>query len=273
MTFTAEDVVFLGTSTEIMDPATLTPPPSYDDAIAVHKLPAETALETTDCFEDFADLATATAEKPPQTKWLVKSDKEPSYLKLLTGPIISNAGGTVNTEPLRKRRYKVVFPPGYEDVYLHKTAWASNSSNLPLYHVEVFGRDRYEPEPIVILGPTDFHHDTLIAQSREYAAKHIGKVFCKMEDEISKTQRFVAFCETEYFSWDWKWKTGGAKQDMRSLIVRARRDCFTSAALVVRLEQFLDFAGRQNGGQYEDVLRGLRRSLKECAWRLNRLQI
>ncbi|KAF2213872.1 hypothetical protein CERZMDRAFT_83308 [Cercospora zeae-maydis SCOH1-5] len=293
MHITTEDIVYLRTSSET---STMRrshedePPPSYNDAITVDRLQSEITLHDEhfygDQIESTASRGSTTpsrnkeivGERPPQAKWLVKSSAEPSAWKLLTsGPLMTNATTPHNSSPLTKRRYRVLFPAGYEDVFLHKSSWSSNdASSLPDFHVELYSptkfSDRYEPEAIVVLGPTDFissrQTDSLI---RSHLLAHLPKTFSLIESEVTKTTRLVTFTESEFFSWDWDCKTSAARHEMRMMIYRARKKVMNVAHLVRRLEKCVDFCGKKGDYQFEAALKFLRRSLRESGYRMGRL--
>lgn len=208
---------------------------------------------------------------PPKTNYLVRSHNDPSQWKLLQGPAMSNAITPTNTTPLRKRRYAVVYPPSkYEDVYLHKSAWSTSTSTLPRYHVEVStNKDRYEPEPIIILGPTD-HSSARTNEVRNLAACHVDKVCLRIEEEVTKATRFAAFCESEYFSWDWSCKFESAREDMRAMIRKAQSECLRCLEMIVKLEDYLAFVGEKEVRGVE--CKGLRYSILESSLRLDRLR-
>lgn len=241
-------------------------PPSYEsanDPLAFHKTVSTLALEQVDSFFQQQPL-------PPATNYFVKSDRPPSIWKLLAGPTLSNAGPEVNPDLNRKRRYRVLYPPGYEDVYLHKSVWMSNTDNLPRYFVELHGRNRYEPEPIAIMGPVhQDEYDEVVL--KDIALAQVPRVCARIEDEVSKTTRYATFCEMEYFSWDWRCKTEHARQDMRHLIDKGKERCAVSEGLVLQLERFLEFVDKQ--GIYPEVIRILRRNVAGASMRLERLRL
>ncbi|PPJ50704.1 hypothetical protein CBER1_07712 [Cercospora berteroae] len=293
MHITTEDIVYLRTSSETNDMRRShedEAPPSYNDAITIDNLQSEITLHDEhfygDQIEPTGSLESTTpsqdkdiaGERPPQAKWLVKSTADPSAWKLLTsGPLMTNATTPHNSSPLTKRRYRVLFPLGYEDVYLHKSSWSSSdASSLPDFHVELYSpvkcSDRYEPEPIVVLGPTDSSQQT-DSLARSHLVTHLPKTFSIIESEVTKTTRMVTFCESEFFSWDWDCKTSAARHDMRMMIHRARKKVITVAHLVRRLEQCVDFCGKKGDYQFEAALKLLRRSLREVGYRMGRLQV
>ncbi|KAI5357178.1 hypothetical protein Slin14017_G124990 [Septoria linicola] len=292
MHLTTEDVVFLRTSSEdhTMRRSYEEAPPSYSDAITIDRLQSGISLDDErfygDQIEQVPSLdSTASFEKeleqgerPPQARWLVKSNAEPSTWKLMTtGPLMSNATTPQNNDPLHKRRYRVFFPPGYEDVYLHKSSWAAHAATLPQFHIELYSShkfsDRYEPEAIIVLGPTEGDAEILYSFARDHALQHLPKCLSRVEEEVSKTTRFVTFCESEFSSWDWKCKTSSARQDMRLLIQKARRECILAAGLVMRLEQFVSFVGNKGDKEVAKTLKLFRRSLRESGYRLGRMQL
>lgn len=114
MYFMTDDIIFLRTSSELaMDRLA---PPSYEASLAVGKGPLEDDL--LEYLESAAEKPTL-KEQPPKVSWLVRSGKQPSALKLLTGPVMSNAATTSeNPDSPYQRRYRVIWPRGYEDVYL-----------------------------------------------------------------------------------------------------------------------------------------------------------
>lgn len=211
---------------------------------------------------------------PPQTKYFVKAATEPSFWRLLTGQAMSNVANTRNIDPLRKQRYRVIYPPDYEDVWLHKSTWQSNAEPLPHFHAELFGRDGYESEPLAILGPEDYD-ESLTNEAINIAAAMTPKVFSRIEDEVTKTAHFAAFCENEFCSWDWSAKTNGAKRDMKSLISRARKECLKCASLILGLEQLLAFIRRDDEGQgcYFQLIRNLRRMISDTSAKLDQLRL
>ena len=240
--------------------------PSYDslhNGMTAHKTPSDLALIHADSF--FADPCL-----PPALNYFVRTEDVPSPWKLLTGPSMTNATVHHNPEPMRKKRYRIVYPPNYEDVYLHKTTWATNIDSLPRYHVELFGSTRYQPEPIVILGPTD-HDDSLTNEASNVAMAYAPKVLSRIDDEITQMTRFAVFCEMEYFSWDWGCKTPAAKGDMKSLILKAKKQCAKTTLLVQRLEKYLEYIGKAEG--YAKPLRGIKKSILEANIRLARLRL
>ncbi|KAK4502616.1 hypothetical protein PRZ48_006042 [Zasmidium cellare] len=246
-----------------MDYEAMDDPPSYYDSLTSHKTVSTLALEQVDSFFREQPL-------PPIINYFVRSNRAPSAWKLLSGPCLSNATTEINTEPLRKRRYKVLYPPGYEDVFLHKSIWMSNADSLPRYFVELHGRNRYEPEPIAIMGPCDQDEDAT-DEVKEIAAAYVPRVCSRIEDEVSKTTRYATFCEMEYFSWDWRCKTENARQDMRHLIDKGKERCVVSEGLVLQLEKFLAFVDKQ--GIYPEVIRILRKLVAGANMRLERLRL
>lgn len=208
---------------------------------------------------------------PPSTNYLVRAQTDPSAWKLLQGPAMSNAITPTNTIPLRKRRYAVVYPPSkYEDVYLHKSAWSTSTSSLPRYHVEVStSKDRYEPEPIIILGPTD-HSSARTNEVRNLAACHVDRVCSRIEEEVTKATRFAAFCESEYFSWHWSCKFESAREDMRIMIRKAQSECLKSLEMIGKLEDYLAFVGEKEVRAVET--KALRHSILESNVRMDRLR-
>lgn len=250
----------------LMDEEAMEELPSYYDSfydpLTSYKTVSTLALEQVDSFFREQPL-------PPTTNYFVRSDRAPSAFKLLSGPCLSNAATATNTEPHRKRRYKIIYPAGYEDVFLHKSIWMSNADALPRYHVQMYGRNRYEPEPIAIMRPCDGGED--MEEVRNIAAAHVPRVCSRIEDEVTKTARYAAFCEMEYFSWDWRCKSEHARQDMRHLIDKGKERCAVSERLVLQLERFLEFAGKQ--GIYPEVIRILRRQVAGSSKRLERLRL
>ncbi|EME45320.1 hypothetical protein DOTSEDRAFT_33854 [Dothistroma septosporum NZE10] len=207
---------------------------------------------------------------PPDLNYFVRFENEPSIWKLLIGPSMTNATIHHNPDPLRKKRYRIVYPPHYEDVYLHKLTWAASADNLPRYHVELFGAKRYEPEPIVILGPTD-HGSVVTNEAKNNATAYAPKVLSRIGDEVTQMTRFAVFCEMEYFSWDWGCKTAAAKQDMETLICKAKKQCVRTALLVKKLEKYVDYI--EKTVEYAKALRVMRKSILEANIRLARLRL
>lgn len=249
----------------LLDEEDMEEPPSYYDCLCdtliSYKTVPTLALEQVDTFGE--------ESLPPTTKYFVRSKRAPSTLKLLSGPCMSNAATAINSESFRKRRYKIIYPPGYEDVFLHKSIWMSNVEGLPRYHVQIYGRNRYEPEPIAIMHTSDGDED--MNEVRDIAAGHVPRVCSRVEDEVTKTARYATFCEMEYFSWDWRCKTEHARQDMQHLIDKGKERCAASKGLVWRLEQFFEFAGKQ--GIYPEAITILRRRLAGASKRLERLRL
>lgn len=299
MIITTEDIVYLRTSSESTEstesemPWPLAgryqeAPPSYSDAITIDKLESEARRdEDESLYGDQVERVSTQGsssrsfeeelgECPPQAKWLVKATSAPSTWKLMSGPLMSNATTPENDDPLHKRRYSVLFPPGYEDVFLHKSTWFATAGTLPNYHVEIFSNknhDRYESEPIIVLGPTEGDATIIEALAQDHAALHLNKVFSRIEEHFTKTSRFVTFCEGEFFSWDWSAKTSAARQDMRTYINRARKELIKDAGLVMRLDQYLDFTGRRNDKKYQQHMDVFRRSIKESGRRLGKMKL
>ncbi|KAK4623645.1 hypothetical protein CLAFUW4_06284 [Fulvia fulva] len=241
-------------------------PPSYDSlrrGTTTHKTPSDLALIPADRF--FAEPCL-----PPVLNYFVRVEDIPTPWKLLTGPSMTNATLHHNPDPLRKKRYRVIYPPQYEDVYLHKTTWAANTDSLPRYYVELLGNTRYEPEPIAILGPTD-HDDSLTNEAKNVAIAHAPKVLSRVEDSVTQTRRFAVFCEMEYFSWDWDCKTAAAKGDMKALIGKAKKQCCRTVRLVEKLEKYLEYVGKKE--EYAKVVRDMGKSILEANIRLARLRL
>lgn len=240
-------------------------PPSYYDSfydpLTSYRTISTLALGQVDSFYGEQPL-------PFTTNYFVRSDSAPSTFKLLSGPCLSNAGTAINNEPFRKRRYKIVYPTGYEDVFLHKNIWMSNTDALPRYHVQIYGRERYEPEPIAIMRPSDSGED--MDEVKDIAAAHVPRVCSRIEDEVTKTAQYATFCEMEYFSWDWRCKTEHARQDMRHLIDKGKERCAVGERLVLQLERFLEFAGKQ--GIYLEVIRILKSQVTGASKRLERVR-
>lgn len=240
-------------------------PPSYasiDDPLAYHKTVSTLALAQVDSFFHAPPL-------PPTINYFVRSDKPPSSWKLLSGPCLSNATTEIG-DTSRKRRYRIVYPTGYEDVYLHKSFWMSNTSSLPRYVVKTLGQNRYEPEPIVIMGPCDLNEDRMDTV-KKIALAHVAQVCSRVEDEVSKTTRYATFCEMEFFSWDWQCKTENARLDMRHLIDKGKEKCVVGESLVFRLERFLEFVDKRE--MFPEEMRILRRNIAEASRRLERLRL
>jgi hypothetical protein len=241
-------------------------PPSYDHALASEKLPSHTTL-----YEYYAPTETYRARDiPPQPRYFVKADKEPSTLKLLTGPILTNATGPSDDSAANKARYRIIWPKGYEDVYLHKSTW---SSHLPEWHVELLGRDRYEPEPLVLLGPMTYSPSQDAEHARDVAAQHYKDVVQRVQSEVDGCTRMVAFANSEFKSWDWRVKSAAAKDDMRGILHNARMQHAKCAELVKRLDEYLFWIKRKDDRDCEDVLRKLRWSIKKGGNRLKRLDL
>lgn len=264
-------------------------PPSYSDAVILDKLRAEVQRHDEELYGDQIERSSSTEEEdsesvwereygesPPVAKWLVQTTAEPSMWKLMSGPLMSNATTAYNNDPLHKRRYAVLFPPGYEDVYLHKSTWYANAATLPPYHVEIYScknNGRYEPEPIIVLGPTEGDDDLMEAFAQSHAALHVSKVFARVEQAMSQTSRLVTFCEGEFFSWDWKRKTSAARHDMQVLINKARKELIRDASFVVRLDQYLDFVGKAGDTQLLSSMEFFRGSIKDSGRRLRRMRV
>lgn len=241
------------------------PPPSYSalNEIACHKTASELVIEQATAFFKEPPL-------PPESQYLVRADNDPTRWKLLARPAMSNAQTTQNPCPSRKRRYRVVYPPEYEDVYLHKSLWMAHAEALPRYHVELYGNNRYEPEPVVILGPVD-HEDNRTNEAMRLAMTNTASVIARIRDEVTQVSRFTSFCEGEFYSWDWSCKTAAARHDMQSFITRARKDCHRTAVLVEKLERFLEFVGQVVS--HTEGLEEMRKSLDAASIRLIRLRL
>ncbi|SMR48954.1 unnamed protein product [Zymoseptoria tritici ST99CH_1E4] len=220
-------------------------------------------------------IATCTHDPPPTTRWFVRSAKEPPAWKLLTGPLMSNATTQPNLDPCHKRRYRVMYPPCYEDVFLHKSPWTKTADALPRYHVELYGRDRYEPEPIIILGPASTSDDesaNLQIDTKAIAIRHLPRVVSTLASQIAGMRRYIAFVQSEFWSWDWRCKNPAANHDMRAMITRAKKECAKSASLIEKLVDFLKFVG-QSGKVYDKTVIQYRRSVREASGKLKRLRL
>jgi hypothetical protein len=247
------------------------PPPDYnsiDEFATSNKSVSITQLCPTDNLLD---------DPPPSTRWFVHSRTDPPTWKLLSGVLMSNASTQINPDPCHKRRYRILYPPNYEDVYLHKTPWTKHADALPPFHIELYGRDRYEAEPIVILGPPTVSNssfpDDIVVQAKAIAASSLPRVITTMKHEATRTARFVKFVESEYWSWDWKCKTAAATNDMRTLISQAKQDCGKSAMLMKKTEDFLKYLGREEESTDTKAVLAMRKRVEEAKRKLKRLRL
>lgn len=234
------------------------PPPSY--YAAIHSNVKSTGF-------------TDRQEQAPSTNWFVCDSTEPSTWQLLaSGPLMSNVTAPDNDTIAYKRHYRILYPPNkYEDVYLHRPSWTSQAAAFPLYHVEVYsGRKRYNPEPIVILGPPQDESCSLTTEAKSLLFLHSSRVISAVEGQVADMTRQATFAEMEFFGCDWTCKTAAAIQDMRTMILNAKEECAKSFDLVHGLEVFSTYV---NGGVQEHVSASLRRSCEEVSLELGRLRL
>lgn len=228
------------------------PPPSYHSAIRDVK----TTLA----------LQNNTRHQPPSTHYFVSSYSEPSALQLLvSGPLMSNVTASENTAPSHKRRYRILYPPSkYEDVYLHKPRWTAQTSAFPLYFSEVYsGRDRYNAEPIIVLGPPE-ESSPYTAEAKVQASRHTKRVISAVDKQVGDMTCQATTAEMEFLSCDWSCKTSAAYHDMRTMLLKAKEELEKSVGLVGGLEDFLAYIGISQ----DDILAELKRSCEGVGFKV-----
>jgi hypothetical protein len=217
---------------------------------------------------------------PPIAHSFVRTEKDPSFWKLFTnGPLMTNAFGYINPFPRRQRRYRVLYPPNYRDVYLHKAPWKRTSESLPDYHVELYhrrNRHRYELEPIVILGPHDYSATASarhLEKAKALAVDHMPFVIDRVLRHYNKMMDSTEFVRDRFWEMGkdgWGRRSETTRREIDAKVARVTRFNHTTRLLVDGLGNFLIFVGERQHAQ-DMVL--LKRGVVQARDALDRLRI